>query len=33
MKPVPKILLERHGELIQSEGVTVVSHIQRQVGD
>ena len=33
MKPVPKILLERHGELIQSEGVTVVSHIQRQVGE
>jgi len=33
MKPVPEILLKRHGDLVQTEGVTVVSHIQRQVGE
>ena len=33
MKPVPEALLKKHANLVQSEGVTVVSHTQREVGE
>jgi hypothetical protein len=33
MKSDPKKLLKKHQDLIQSDGLKVVSHVQREVGD
>ncbi|GGB63172.1 hypothetical protein K8B83_12080 [Shewanella inventionis] len=33
MKPVPEALLKKHANLVQTEGVTVISHTQREIGD